>query len=222
MAAKTLFALGWFAFSQVGADATFARSGETTSVILALSVFNDAAVPGAVLEQAESTAGRILAHAGIAVEWLNCRSEGPHVPDQFEKPSACSSIAYPAHLSLRIVRSGKSTREEISGEAFADRTGKGTYINLYYAHLLKANKNALGLLGEGELLGCVMAHEIGHLLLGTNSHGREGIMQGRWEGTHLRSAGKGELQFTPLQAAAMRERLAEALIEDSQRHAGGK
>ncbi len=220
MVVKALFVLSWFALFQASTGTTLARAREAPPVVLALSVFNDAAAPGDVLEQAERRVGQILARAGIEVEWLDCSIAGAHVADQFEKPSACSSIAYPAHLSLRIVRSGKSVKEEISGEAFADAEGKGTYINLYYAHLVKAN--TLGLLGDGELLGCVMAHEIGHLLLGTDSHGREGIMQSRWENAQLRSAVKGELQFTLPQAAAMRERLAGGISKDSQRYAGGR
>jgi hypothetical protein len=84
--------------------------------------------------------------------------------------------------------------------------GKGTYIKLYYAHL--AEPNAHLPLGEGELWGCVIAHGVGHLLLGTDSHSHEGIMQGHWEDPQLREAGKGNLQFTPSQAGLMREHLA--------------
>jgi len=186
----------------------FARAREAEVGILTLSVFNAASVPAEVLSQAEDRAGRILSHAGIQIEWLNCGTGGSHVPDQFEKPSSCSSIVYPSHLSVRILLSGRAVREDIFGEAFADREGKGAYINLYYAHLAKSNTRVL--LGEGALLGCVIAHEVGHLLLGTDSHGHEGIMQGRWEKTQLRDAGKGHLQFTPPQAASMRECLAGA------------
>ena len=140
------------------------------------------------------------------MEWLNCAAGGSHVPDQFEQPSPCSRIGYPSHLSVRIVLAGRSVREDIFGEAYTDSQGKGTYIKLYYARL--AEPNAHLPLGEGELLGCVIAHEVGHLLLGTDSHSHEGIMQGHWEDPQLREAGKGNLQFTPSQAGLMREHLA--------------
>ena len=126
----------------------------------------------------------------------------------YEPPSPCSRIAYPSHLSVRIVLTAQSVREDIFGEAFTDGQGRGTYIKLYYAHL--AEPNAHLPLAEGELLGCVIAHEVGHLLLGSDSHSHEGIMQGRWEDAQLREAGKGDLQFTPSQAAFMRECLAGA------------
>ena len=31
------------------------------------------------------------------------------------------------------------------------------------------------------ILGCVITHEVGHLLLGSNSHSGSEIMQGQWE-----------------------------------------
>jgi len=206
MVGKLLSLLAWCVILPVIPTDVPARSRVVVPALLTLSVFNDASVPAAVLAEAENRAGRILSHAGIQVQWLNCETGGSHVPDQFEKPSSCSSIAYPAHLSVRIVLSGHSVRDDILGEAYAIREGKGAYINLYYAHVAKSNAHAF--LGEGELLGCVITHEVGHLLLGTDSHGHEGIMQGRWEETQLRDAGKGHLQFTPPEAASMRECLA--------------
>lgn len=185
-----------------------AHARDVVPGLLTLSVFNDAFVPPAVLAEAESQAGRILSRAGIQVQWLSCETGGSHVPDQFEKPSPCSSITYPSHLSVRIVLTGPSVRDDIFGEAYTSSEGKGAYIKLYYAHLAKANAHAV--LGAGQLLGCLIAHELGHLLLGANSHGHAGIMQSRWEQTQLRDAGRGNLQFTPPQAAAMRECLAEA------------
>lgn len=181
----------------------FSRPKEANPRALILSVFNDASVPPETLAQGEARAAHILSQAGIQVEWMNCVSEGTHVPDQFEQPSPCSRIAYPSHLSVRIVFTVSSVREDIFGEAFADSEGKGTYIKLFYAHM--SDPNAHLPLGDGELLGHVIAHEVGHLLLGTDSHSHEGIMQGRWEDAQLREAGKGNLQFTASQAAFMRE-----------------
>ena len=208
MAGKLLSLLNGCVFLLGIPTAVPAHARDVVPGLLTLSVFNDASVPAAVLAEAESRAGRILSHAGIQVQWLNCETGGSPVPDQFEKPSPCSSIAYPSHLSVRIVLPRPSVRDDIFGEAYASSEGKGAYINLYYAHLAKANAQAI--LGEGQLLGCLIAHELGHLLLGANSHGYDGIMQGRWEQTQLRDAGRGKLQFTPPQAAAMRECLAGA------------
>jgi hypothetical protein len=195
---------------------SFTQAKDAEPGTLVLSVFNNASVPAEILAQGELRAAYILSQAGIQVEWLNCPVKGLPVPDQFERPSLCSSIAYPSHLSVRILYMGKSVRGDIFGEAFTNSTGKGTHINLYYAHL--AESGACRVLSEGALLGYVIAHEVGHLLLGTDSHFREGIMQGHWEKMQLRDAARGNLQFTPQQAASMRECLAGDLKRQEQHH----
>jgi hypothetical protein len=63
------------------------------------------------------------------------------------------------------------------------------------------------------ILGCAIAHEIGHLLLGSNSHSGMGIMQRKWEREELRQAMMGRLLFTVnqsnlIQAEARRRTLA--------------
>jgi len=50
------------------------------------------------------------------------------------------------------------------------------------------------------ILGCVIAHEIGHLLLGSNSHSGSGVMKRRWDRKQFRQAMTGILLFTPEQA----------------------
>ena len=49
-----------------------------------------------------------------------------------------------------------------------------------------------------------MAHEIGHLLLGSNSHAPAGIMSARWEGQELNRMARGNLLFTDAQSDQMR------------------
>jgi hypothetical protein len=37
------------------------------------------------------------------------------------------------------------------------------------------------LVSKGQILGHAVAHEIGHLLMGTNSHSSRGLMRGNWK-----------------------------------------
>jgi hypothetical protein len=74
------------------------------------------------------------------------------------------------------------------------------------------------------VLGHVMTHEIGHLLLGSNAHSHLGIMQARWHRDQLRSIAVGGLLFTPGQAAQMRARVSSlktptlpAMVADARR-----
>jgi hypothetical protein len=131
MVNKPLSLLAYCTILLLIATSAFARPKEADLRVLILSVFNDASVPAEILTQGEARAAHILAHAGIHLEWLNCGAGGSHVPDQFEQPSPCVRIAYPSHLSVRIVLTAQSMREDVFGEAYADSEGKGTYIKLH-------------------------------------------------------------------------------------------
>jgi Zn-dependent peptidase ImmA (M78 family) len=60
---------------------------------------------------------------------------------------------------------------------------------------------------EPRVLRHVMAHELGHLLLGSNAHAEIGIMRPRWFGQQLRAVERGALFFSPEQALLMRNGL---------------
>lgn len=61
------------------------------------------------------------------------------------------------------------------------------------------------------VLGHVLTHEVGHLLLGSNAHSSGGIMSGGWFESNLRRAAQGQLRFTPSQSALMSEGIAARL-----------
>jgi hypothetical protein len=58
------------------------------------------------------------------------------------------------------------------------------------------------------LMGHAIAHELGHLLLGTSAHARYGLMAGRWRSNELDRAEVGSLQFSPAEAACLQRRVA--------------
>jgi hypothetical protein len=54
------------------------------------------------------------------------------------------------------------------------------------------------------LLGRTIAHELGHLLLGTPEHGRFGVMRAVWSSHMLRNSRPGEWRFSAREAKQMR------------------
>jgi len=64
-------------------------------------------------------------------------------------------------------------------------------------------------LDPSQLLGHLMAHEIGHLLLPSGSHSAAGLMKGTWDETQAGLARTDILTFDASQAAAMRARIQE-------------
>ena len=53
------------------------------------------------------------------------------------------------------------------------------------------------------ILGNVIAHEVGHLLLGTNSHSPAGIMCANWDQEYVRLAMRGHQFFSLDESAAL-------------------
>ena len=76
--------------------------------------------------------------------------------------------------------------------------------SVYYDHALRRAKSDDAEFGVPIILGCVIAHELGHLLLGSNGHSDTGIMQPRWEANQVRQLMTGTLLFTSEQSKAMR------------------
>jgi hypothetical protein len=172
---------------------------------LEVSVFNTAHIPEANLRQAEARAGRIMWRAGIQVTWLDC-SVTPALPKASEVPrpessDACIAIHYPEHVAITILDRPRSATSETFGQAFLNENGSGGYIDIYYGRISSLRSDLL--LSPSEILGCVIAHEIGHLQLGPNSHSRTGLMRAHWDAKSLSEAAKGQLLFTPSQSIAM-------------------
>ena len=176
-----------------------AQGGALTSQVT-VSVHNDAHVPLDTLVSAETTASRIFREAGLNVEWMNCVGVGNH-----GSASPCTKAAFPNYLHLRIVARARSLPGATFGIAYLSADGSGCYSTAFLEPI--AHLHATTGQGVGPVLGHVMAHEIAHLLLGTNSHAAEGIMRAQWQRDELLSASRGELLFTPQQSHVMRERL---------------
>jgi len=73
-------------------------------------------------------------------------------------------------------------------------------VSVYYDYALNTAKRDNAEFEVPIILGCVIAHEVGHLLLGLNSHSGSGVMQPRWERRQIRQVMTGTLLFSPEQA----------------------
>ena len=166
---------------------------------LTVSVFNDARVPQTVLQAARRRADAVFREAGIALTWLDCGT-----PGQWHSDRGCLAVAFPEHLSVRLVEGRRVPSADIYGQSYLNAQGEGNYANVYVTPL--ASSKALVLVKEGDLLGYVVVHELGHLLLGKDSHSPEGLMRAKWQLSELREAAAGTLGFKPGEADLMRSR----------------
>jgi hypothetical protein len=171
-------------------------------VPVTLTVHNDAGVPLGVLLQAESEASRIFRQSGVELRWLNC-SLPEAVP---VNPADCAIVDFPGHLQLRIIQRSLNLNEFTMGISYLSADGTGCYADLFYHHAQLIHETSH--VSVATILGHGLAHEIGHLLLGTNSHAPFGIMRARWQSADLASASQGRLLFSSLQSRKMQNKLA--------------
>jgi len=176
-----------------------------------ISMHNDAGVSAATLRGAELEASRVFRQSGIEVRWLNCPlpPQGPENPQSSESPrnpDECAASDFPRHLQLRIAKRSLNLNKFAMGISYLSADGVGCYADLFYQRVAEMHETSQ--VNMSSILGHGIAHEIGHLLLGTNSHSAIGIMRVRWERAELTSVSKGTLFFSAFQSRQMRTKLA--------------
>lgn len=173
----------------------WANTGPTP---LQIYVYNQADVPQKFLIPAEQRTGTILRLAGVRTQWLDCRAG--------TGSQSCTGLLPPDTLVLRIVHDSPTLNGDAFGAAFLALDGSGTYANVFYDRLRGFERHWK--ISPVTLLGHVMAHEIGHLLLGLDSHSNWGIMQAAWGEDQLTRAERGELFFSANESRILRQRRA--------------
>jgi Aspartyl protease len=192
-------------FSKIAFDFERRRfSWEPPSMAPAITVaiYDDVRLSPQVLAEAQDEAMRVYQKAGVTISWIVCKSSNMEA----EADVRCQDSPTATRLNLRIVPHASKASDGIFGVAFLSAEGTGAYTDVSYNSAEELDQEWH--VGLARVLGHVMAHELGHLLLGSNAHSRQGIMCPRWHGDELHLASKGSLLFSEDQARFMRERLA--------------
>ena len=159
---------------------------------LTVRLYNSAHVSAGDLVQAEQRAAEIFRQAKVKIIWdLIPLAGSVRHPGKSEEWN-------PADLHLRLW-----THDMVGTNAFSDDTlGFCLSIEQSTAIIITdeiRSRAALDFTNPGDLLGLVMAHEMGHLLLPSAAHSDGGIMQAKIA-TTLRDRKRMLLVFSRLQA----------------------
>jgi hypothetical protein len=165
-------------------------------VPLHVLIFNYSGASPTALMAAEQEANKIFSEAGIDITWVECP-----IPLRTDSDQACAAdLGVAGEIRVRIL--DHKTTDAIGDSVFGF-TVAPTFVSVYYGNV-KGIANVDGTeYAIPVILGCVIAHEIGHLLLGPGAHG-SGIMQAKWGRGDLTRALKGQLAFTTAQASVLR------------------
>ena len=174
---------------------------------LTLLVFNYTRLSSIEIREIRARVAFVFEHAGIRINWLSCRP----VPKHQSVPAACQQPPGPSQLAIRLLDHTFDRETDLAhtilGLSFASETG-GSLATLSCDAVRRFARGNRTL--EVSFLGHAIAHEIGHLLLGTGAHCNEGIMKARWDSGDLRQieAARQGLLFPGEQARNLRMSLA--------------
>ncbi|HEX5411318.1 MAG TPA: hypothetical protein VFZ27_05605 [Terriglobia bacterium] len=146
------------------------------------------------LEVEQVTSG-IFARAGIKLIWID-RTVG----EKLQQGPECNVPLGSAMLEVRILPRIRIVKNMPSTAASGYTTGNMATVSLERARMASAGYLA----SVPELLGCTIAHELGHILLGPNSHSVSGMMRPYWDITELQEAAQHFLLFDAKEAAQLR------------------
>jgi hypothetical protein len=170
-------------------------------VTLTVRLYNAAGVSPAAHAAARAAAGVVLRETGLNVRFRQC---GRRPTDD-----ACSDPLAPSEVVVRII-SAPAFSTTLHPEAFGvtyvvHATNRGWLATVFADRIETAAARAR--IDSGTLLGRVIAHEVGHLLLGVGYHGETGMMRAEWSDERLAQPGA-EWRFSMTEAEAMHRALA--------------
>jgi hypothetical protein len=155
-----------------------------------VKLFNDAFVSRKLLHSAAGDASWILESACVELLWVPCS------PVSRSNMALCTAPAGALELHILSAPLTNDFRDDTMGIAIL-RPDSADRAAVFVSRVRETAARNADLAGVKAIMGSVMAHEIGHLLLQSNSHSSEGVMRADFRRTDLRRAAQRQLNFTP-------------------------
>jgi hypothetical protein len=173
---------------------------------LHIRLYNHAGISSAEIERMTRTASRVLGEAGISLTTVRCLP----LPEGSAGPAECGTPPGPADMVLEVLGSPprQVARHALSSTLGSTKVSEAGPMasQVYYTEALDLVAQ-YGLVQTADLLGHVVAHEIGHAVLGAKTHSTAGIMKAVFTQPELQKMAWGRLHFSPLEARMLRASL---------------
>ena len=168
-------------------------------------------VGGPSLLDAEAVAAKVLASDGFRVRW-----QDGDLPARSKSATGGDTIHPAAEtMDIRLVYStppGKKPSALAEALPFAQR---GVRVTVFFDRV--AALAGHDPLFTPRILGHVLAHEIGHVLRGTDLHSETGVMKAHWDGADYCTMRAKGLKFAREDAAAMSSYLTQVQVRPARR-----
>ena len=177
---------------------TAAASAEPLRTTITVRVYQNSNLTFMLEPRALVEAERILAAAFVDVRWRICNSGNP--------AAGCDVSPGTSEFLLRFVPEGGARHDSSPrlGEAYVVCGTGGMLATVYFNWVARVADLAQADLGT--LLGRVIAHELGHLIMHPSVHTHRGLMRPSWTPDEVRRNRADDWEFTAEDVAAMQRR----------------
>jgi hypothetical protein len=169
------------------------KDTETPKIVV--WVYNYAGIPNDTMARAEREVQNIFGAAAVHFEWVQC----PISAEEVKAHPVCQKRMSNLELGLTILSTARGVADAYVDKYFgiSEVYDDGTFGHYAYVFADRVKYRAqLEQISESQLLGCVICHELGHVLLQSSTHSRWGIMRVRWDRNDLKYITWGQLTFT--------------------------
>jgi hypothetical protein len=169
---------------------------------LTVFVYDFAETPPDILAKTKMEAAAVYKSIGVDIDWLTCsvsRSGAALAP-------GCNAFG-PDRLEVRLLPESKTrllnpAPSDLGRALLSDHDGFGT-VAFVFADRAKGFGSSPDW-AYGPVLGHIVAHELGHLLLGRGAHSLDGIMHTRWGSPEIVRSLQRQMLFTKQQSERIR------------------
>ena len=197
---------------------------------LTVRVYDYAGASEDTLRRAKTAAASVFRNIEIETVWVDCKRPGVvGLAD-----AACTDNQGPTDLVLRLLPHSMAKRyglrPRVLGIALHGGKAEFGYVAGIFFDRIQGLPGWRSADERPVILGHLIAHEIGHLLLGSGKHSRGGLMRPGWDRKQRKQALSGTLRFIPWQAerirADVRDRMraegSSAAVRDAARDAAAR
>lgn len=177
---------------------------------LPIRIHDYARLPAGSIESAQERVHDVYAPIGVHPVWAETMRPHDQPRRKLQRdPREWSIIILPPAMSRRL-----RVEAETVGLAVVTRVDGGKVAYVLFDRV--CNVAAASAASREEVLGTIIAHELGHLLLPSGAHSETGLMRPSWQLLDFRGVDSEQWRFTPEQAHAVRRRLRQSLaaVED--------
>jgi hypothetical protein len=164
---------------------------------MVVRVYNIAGLPRGDIVTAQGVAEKVFRRAGIQLRWRGCSAMSLGPADDL-----CTEPLQPREVIGRLATGGNHLSARVLGQAIVIDGQVSTMLTIFADRITVAATRLN--MDRAPLLGRTLAHELGHLLLGTNSHAAYGLMMGMWPDAVMRNDTGTHWNFTNRQAQQMK------------------